>query len=201
MILHGRNFSSTEGWFYLEARKGSTVRQLNASPTGNLYWNGQAVQTSSDERLKTPMTAVPDDVLDGWEDVEWGAFKFLDAVEEKGASARFHVGLIAQAVDRVFLGKGLDVKRYGILCHDERPEVRHDIIVTDREAYTDEDGVFHEAVTHNEGRVDKAVDLWMVRYTEALCMEAAYQRRENARLKKRVADLEERLAALELRIS
>lgn len=42
---------------------------------------------------------------------------------------------------------------------------------------------------------------YSIRYEEALCMEAAYQRRENARLKKRIADLEERLAALELKAS
>ena len=47
---------------------------------------------------------------------------------------------------------------------------------------------------------DEKEDLYSIRYRELLCVEAAYQRRENARLKKRVADLEERLAALELRL-
>jgi len=44
-------------------------------------------------------------------------------------------------------------------------------------------------------------DLWSVRYVEALAMEAAYQRRENARLKERVASLEEMLATLEDRLA
>lgn len=201
LILHGSSYGSTQGWFYLEARKGTTKRQLNASPSGNLYWNGAAVQTSSDERLKTSLTSVPDDILDSWGEVEWGAFKYLDAVEEKGDSARYHIGLIAQAVDRIFDKNNVNIRKYGILCYEKRDAVKHNIIVTDREAFTDENGVYHPAVTHDEGRIDDPVDLWMIRYTEALCMEAAYMRRENARLKKRVADLEERLAALELKIS
>lgn len=48
---------------------------------------------------------------------------------------------------------------------------------------------------------DGASDAWHVRYEEILCVEAAYQRRENARLRARMASLEERLAALELKIS
>lgn len=105
--------------------------------------------------------------------MNWGQFQYLDAVKGKGESARLHLGLIVQHVMSVFGKRGLDACAYGILCHEER------------EATEDE----------------PAVDLWMVRYAEAQAMEACCMRRENARLKKRVADLEERLAALELKIS
>lgn len=165
--MYGKNHSN-QGLVRVQAYNG-TYRQLDCQSNGTLKWNGQTVQTSSDERLKTPLESVPDDVLDAWGGVRWGQFQFLDAVEEKGASARLHVGLIAQAVDRTFASENLDVCRYGILCHEVRDA---------------------------EGEVP-AVEQWMARYTEALCMEAAYQRRENARLKERIAALEERLAALE----
>ena len=77
------------------------------------------VQTPSDERMKTPISAVPDEVLDAWEAVNWGQFQYLEALEEKGEDARVHLGLIAQRVDAVFSERGLDACGYGILCRDE----------------------------------------------------------------------------------
>lgn len=179
LSLLGRSHTYNPGWFMLHASSmsgsGSAGQRasLFGQPNGTLSWNGQPLQTSSDRRLKTKISAVDDDVLDAWDGVFWGEFKFLDAVAEKGAGARLHVGLIAQDVDESCASLGVDICRYGILCHD----------------------------THSDGPDEPAADLWMARYTEALCMEAAYQRRENDRLKKRVADLEERLAALELKVS
>jgi len=179
--------SASDGKFKLTARSGEngTSVQLIGSPNGTLTWNGQNIQTSSDERVKTPLSPVPDDVLDSWGGVEWGQFRYLDAVAEKGGAARLHLGLIAQQVSAAFAGEGLDACVYGILCHEEKAAVPE---------RTDESG---EVVSPAQD----AVDLWMARYAEALCMEAAYQRRENARLKARVASLEERLAALEMKLS
>ena len=159
------------GAFELYANDGSASKKLAGDKTGTLTWDGQAIQTSSDERLKTLLEPVPDAVLNAWEDVSWGQFQYLDAVASKGESARLHIGLIAQHVMSVFRKHGLDACVYGILCHEER-----------------------EAAEDSE-----AVDLWMVRYAEAQAMEAACMRRENARLKARLAALEERLAALEVK--
>lgn len=47
------------------------------------------------------------------------AFKFNDAVKEKGEKARIHVGVIAQDVFDAFQSEGLDAFEYGILCYDE----------------------------------------------------------------------------------
>jgi hypothetical protein len=46
------------------------------------------------------------------------AFKFNDAVEEKGDGARTHFGVIAQEVKSAFEQEGLDPFAYGILCLD-----------------------------------------------------------------------------------
>ena len=168
--FYGPSHPSLAGWFGIHAKDSSNDKSLQGKPNGTLTWDGQTIQTSSDERLKTPPSAVPDDVLDAWEAVGWGQFQFLEAVEEKGAnSARLHLGLIAQRVKAVFEERGLDACQYGILCHEER------------EAHEEE----------------PAVDLWMVRYTEALAMEAVCQRRRADRAEARLASLEERLGRLE----
>lgn len=57
------------------------------------------------------------------------AFKFNDAVKEKGDGARIHFGVIAQDVVEAFASEGLRANDYGLLCHDswqETPEIRDD---------------------------------------------------------------------------
>lgn len=115
--LRGTSATGNSGMFFLCTGKVSnSYANLNGSPDGTLEWGGQPIQTSSDERLKTPMAAVPDAVLDAWGEVQWGQFQFLDAVQRKGGSARLHLGLIAQRVKAVFEVRGMDACQYGILC-------------------------------------------------------------------------------------
>lgn len=166
VLLGSTNTNGNAGCFFLRAATStSIVKTLNGRPDGTLTWTGQNIQTSSDERLKTPMSAVPDDILDAWEDVRWGQFKYLDAIDCKGNDARLHLGLIAQRVKAVFEARGLDALAYGILCHEKRPASEE----------------------------EPAIDLWMVRYEEALAMEAACQRRRADMLEARIAALEEKL--------
>ena len=47
------------------------------------------------------------------------AYKFNDAVAEKGENARLHVGWIAQEVVAAFTDEGLDAMKYGVVCFDE----------------------------------------------------------------------------------
>ena len=75
---------------------------------------------TSDARMKGDVEAVSDDLLDAWGAVAWRQFRFADAVAEKGAGARWHIGLVAQQVRDVIdarLGDGAAV-RLGLLCHD-----------------------------------------------------------------------------------
>lgn len=49
------------------------------------------------------------------------AFKFRDAVSEKGGAARWHFGTGAQTVAAAFQAEGLDPSTYGLFCYDEWP--------------------------------------------------------------------------------
>lgn len=194
MVLNGESLTDYEGHFAIHAQASPLDKTFTGRPDGTLLWNGQAIQTSSDERMKTSLDIVPDDVLDAWGDVQWGQFQFLEAVQEKGDKARLHVGVIAQRVKAAFEARGLDACAYGVLCHEERPAVDREQTVVDCEAYADEKGDEHPAVTHVETVHEDAVDLWMVRYTEALALETACQRRRADRLEARIAALEAKLA-------
>jgi hypothetical protein len=163
LSLYGSTRSSSPGVFIIAAGTSSAnYTRLIGQPDGTFTWGGQPIQTTSDERLKTPMADVLDTILDAWGEVGWGQFQYLDAVEKKGSDrARLHLGLIAQRVKAVFDARGLDACKYGILCYEAEE------------------------------------DIWMVRYTEALAMEAAYQRRRASRAEARLADIERRLTILE----
>lgn len=47
------------------------------------------------------------------------AFKFNDAVAQKGDGARIHFGVIAQDVAAAFAAEGLDAHAYALFCYDE----------------------------------------------------------------------------------
>lgn len=139
----------------------------------NVYTNASAIN-GSDERIKDSIDSIPDAVLDAWGDVGFVQFRMKDSVKEKGASARLHSGLIAQSIEAAFTEHGLNAADYGLFCHDSwNADPSMDI---------------------------EAGDLYSLRYEEALCMEAAYQRRRADRAEARIAALEERLAAIEAKL-
>lgn len=136
---------------------------------------GTTTIATSDERLKDNIEAIPDEVLDAWGEVNWYQYQFKDSIEEKGETkARIHTGAIAQRIESVFESHNLDANRYGLLCYDEWEA---------EEEEKDEDG---NVIT--EAR--EAGNRYSLRYEEALCMEAAYQRRRADRLEERIAKLE-----------
>ena len=71
----------------------------------------------------------------------------------------------------LFAANGLDLNRYGLLCHDE-----------------------WDASESDDGTFIPAGDLYSLRYEEALCMEAAYQRRKNKILENRISELERQVS-------
>lgn len=79
---------------------------------------GNGTINTSDETLKEQIGAIPDEWLDAWGAVEWRRYKFNDAVAAKGDQARWHVGLIAQQIERAFSARGIDAFGIGLLCRD-----------------------------------------------------------------------------------
>ena len=163
------------------------------SGASSYRWSGGYIQTAwvvtSDERTKQDISVVPDEWLDAWGDLEWVRYKVRDAVDKKGwDAARWHIGLIAQAVRDAFIARGLDATQIGLLCYDAWEAT---------EATYDEGGnLAHPA--------REAGDRWSLRYDECQAMEAAWQRREIGRQEVRItsqdaiiADLSARLQALE----
>lgn len=155
---------------------------------------GSAINTS-DLREKTAVEPYPDAVLDAWEDVQLRQFLFLEAVAKKGEGARIHSGLVAQQVMESFEAHGLDATRYGLLCYDKWDDQFEDVEIEDSPAVMDAEGnEIFPAITHTEKRlVTSAGDRYGIRYSEALCVEAACQRRRAERLEKRLAALEEKI--------
>jgi hypothetical protein len=58
------------------------------------------------------------------------AFKFNDAVAEKGEDARIHFGVMAQEVKSAFAEEGLDAFKYALMCYDEW-EAREEVLGSD----------------------------------------------------------------------
>lgn len=103
---------------------------------------------TSDAREKTVRTGGVDAAaIRAWSRVEYSQFKWKEAEEKKGDSARWHFGVIAQEVKSAFESEGLDPFEYGILCYD---------------TWELSDGTI--------------VDRYGVRYEEALALECAYLR-------------------------
>lgn len=115
----------------------------------NIYATNGTINTS-DEREKTDIKPIDDEVLDAWARVNFCEYRLK-------TGDRIHIGVIAQRVAEAFHAEGLDAHDYGLFCED-----------------TDEEGVVRLGI----------------RYTEALALECALQRRETERLKERLNALE-----------
>lgn len=151
---------------------------------------------TSDANEKQAIEAYPDAVLDAWGKVEFRQFLFNDAVEKKGIdNARIHSGMIAQQIVEVFNKHGLDATKYALLCYDKWDDEYETVEIVDSDAVLDDEGnEVTPAKTHLEDRfVTAAGDRYGIRYSEALCLEAAYQRRRADRIEARLAALEAKL--------
>ena len=189
-------------WIYLPSNVpiGNGIKSLgDASHLWSQLYAAAGSINTSDAKEKQAVESYPDAVLDAWGDVEFRQFLFNDAVEKKGAAARLHSGVIAQQVVEAFTRHGVDATRYGLLCYDEWPDEYETVEVEDTPAVFDADGnEVTPAQTHKEKvQTTKAGSRYGIRYSEALCLEAAYQRRRAQRLEESVDALETRIAAVE----
>ena len=174
----------------------------------SVVYAGTGTINTSDERAKTEISEIPDDWLDAWGDVQWQRFKFVDG-------NRWHVGLIAQAVHAAFAGHGLDAFDIGLCCYDEWQEERAPIfetvtktrlitVIEQEPAGEDENGQalfrmreveveeeYQDLIDTGETQVTlEAGDRWGLRYDECQAIEAAWNRRELARMAARLTALE-----------
>jgi len=137
--------------------------------TGGLRWKeifaANGTINTSDKREKQVKTdGIDPAVLRAWGKVDFTQFKWKQAIEEKGESARWHFGVIAQKVKEAFESEGLDAFAYGLLCYNEWDDFYEDEL--------DENGV----PTGNTVLRIKAGSRYGIRYEEALALECAYLR-------------------------
>jgi hypothetical protein len=115
---------------------------------------GNGIINTSDGRLKQDILELSDKELLVAKELKGliRRFRYVDAVEKKGAAARLHVGVIAQDVVNAFAAQGLDATQYGILCYDEWED--------------QPDTLDSESNVIQEGR--KAGNIYGIRYDELL---------------------------------
>ena len=121
--------TSLRGVFRINAKLGSTAKTLQGKPDGTLTWDGQSIQTTSDQRLKQQIAEIDDKLLDAWQDVDLVQFKYNDAVDQKKDKARLHTGYVVQQIDSACKSHGVDVSTYGLYCHEEYPEETEEVEV------------------------------------------------------------------------
>lgn len=179
--------------------------------SGSFRWStvyaGTGTINTSDEREKCDLGNIPDQWLDAWGDVEWARFKF-------NGGKRWHIGLVAQQVHAAFAKHGLDAFEIGLCCFDrwedqsepvfetvERTRKVPRLEIVKVEGTPDDDPLFKpmiveveesysETIDTGETRiVQQAGDRWGLRYDECQAIEAAWQRREFARLRAEISAL------------
>lgn len=123
-----------------------------------------AVTVTSDARLKRDINPIDDAVLDAWEEIDFVSYRWA----AENANAPLHVGVIAQRICDVFRAHSLDPFAYSLLQYEEWEE-------SAQLEGVDDDGT-------ERWNYVPAGNRYGVRYTEALALEAALQRRTTKRL-------------------
>lgn len=90
----------------------------NANRVRDLYLVN-APNVTSDARKKSFIKPIDDALLDAWETIPFSQWKLNDSIAQKGDSARWHVGYIAQKVDEALKSKGLSPDAYGLITYGE----------------------------------------------------------------------------------
>lgn len=131
------------------------------------------VQTS-DADEKQDVTAIPDELIDAFLDVEPKVFRWRASISEKGDAARHHLGYVAQEIAGALSRKGVDPARFGLWCQDELSET---VEADDGELTSRATGRFRQAL----------------RYDQLLALIDAANRRRLSRIEERLSALEQRL--------
>jgi len=157
-------------------------KEMYLKPNGTWTWGGTACQITSDQRLKQQIAEINDKLLDAWQDVDLVQFKYNDAVDQKGDTARLHTGYVVQQIDKACKSHNIDISAYGLYCHEEYPQETEEVEVEKEDGTkTKETKVIREASEH-----------YSLRYTEVYAVECMYLRRCIKQLTARIEQLEKR---------
>ena len=180
VLMHGQNYDREAGCVALAPSILAMTQWMNLLPDGTWTWSGTAVQLVSDQRLKQQITEIDDKLLDAWEDVNLVQFKYNDAVDQKGDTARLHTGYVVQQINSACKSHGVDISQYGLYCHEEYPQETEEVEVEQADGTkTKERKVIREASEH-----------YSLRYTEVYAVECMYLRRCIKQLTARIEQLE-----------
>ena len=86
-----------------------------------IFLQQTALFNTSDSREKTALTALTTNEINASKALakEFGTYKWLSAVSEKGSNARTHIGITAQKVKEIMEANSLDPTKYAFYCYDE----------------------------------------------------------------------------------
>ena len=163
----------------------NTQTAASASFRYSVVYAGTGTINTSDSREKTAPIAIDDAVLDAWSDVQLVTFQWLSSIAQKGDSARWHFGVVAQQVRDAFIARGLDGTKYGLLCYDEWDAEYEPVVVSEVV-----DGEIVSTETGEMRLVREAGNRWGIRPDQCLFLEAAYQRRRGDWVESRLEALE-----------
>jgi hypothetical protein len=151
---------------------------------GQIYSVNATISTS-DSRLKNSIKDIDDKLLDAWENIEPKQYKFNDATEKKGKSARYHTGYLAQDIQAECEKHGINAADYGLFCYDEWEEQEE----VSEEIETEKAGKKVKEKHVIQPKCKKG-NIYALRYEEALVVECKYLRRCVERLVARIEKLE-----------
>ena len=101
--------------------------QIDLGDAGSRFktlYAGTGSINTSDAREKTSVTPLTAEEINAAAQIaeSVGTYQWLQAVEEKGASARRHAGLTVQRAIEILQANNLNPFSYGFICYDEWPE-------------------------------------------------------------------------------
>lgn len=130
--------SATYGYLTLGAFRCDVKPMIGSSysftlGTSSMRWTTaylkNAVDVSSDERLKKDIKKIPSKLLDKWGNIVLSQFQY----KEEGRD-RTHTGVVAQQVQKVLEEAGIDPYEYGFFCYDKWEDELTPVYVVDQEA-------------------------------------------------------------------
>lgn len=144
-----------------------------ASLTVNNIFLQNAPTVVSDERYKSNIRVIDEELLDAWGALDFKMWQLNAAVEEKGTeNARWHTGYIAQHIKDVLTNAGLEWTRYGLITYES-----WDTTEGQEAVYDSENNLISEAIEPRD-----AGEVYMLRMEECFAVESAYQRRRLDRI-------------------